>query len=154
MDVSFERLESFIVEAKAVTYVGDGEKSPSSRPKSVDLRYAAGEFAYHDTYFGDADFVGEEVVTFRGQPVWAMNYYGRILEPALITPAEVGKILKEGLTAMYREGRFLGGFEHDTGSGVYVDTSEGDARAFGGKEWITREGVTVYQLVYHGGLIR
>jgi len=55
---------------------------------------------------------------------------------------------------MYKEGRFLGGFEHTIGDDVYTDTSEGDVTSFTGTEWITRAGVRVYELVYHGGLVK
>jgi hypothetical protein len=152
--VDLEQLDAFIVRAKAATYVGNGAKSPSCRPGSHDLKFRDGEFAYLDSYFGGADFIGEEVVYYQGEPVWAMNYYGRILKPEMIEAAEAGSIIKQSLSAMYQEGRFLGGFEYDTGDGVYTDTSEGGVTAFTGKEWITREGVRVYELVYHGGLIK
>lgn len=154
MKVDVEQLNAFIVKAKAATYVGDGAKSPSCRSGSHDLQFQDGGFAYLDSYFGGADFIGEEVVYYRGEPVWAMNYYGRILKPEMIAAAEAGQIIKQSLSAMYREGRFLGGFECDTGDGVYTDTSEGDVASFTGKEWITRQGVVVYELVYHGGLIK
>ena len=151
---ALEQLEAFIVKAKAATYVGGGDKSESCRPKSHDLKFQDGDFAYLDSYFGGIDFIGEEVVYYKGEPVWAMNYYGRILRPEMIEAVEAGQIIKQGLSAMYREGRFLGGFEYDTGDGVYNDTSEGTVTAFTGKEWITREGVIVYDLIYHGGLIK
>lgn len=151
--VSLEQLEAFIVEAKAATYVGGGRESEPCRPGSHDLRFERGDFAYLDSYFGGADFLGQEVVYHRGEPVWAMNYYGRILKPDLIDAAEAGRIIQESLSAMYREGRFLGGFEHDAGDGVYTDTSAGNVASFSGEEWITRRGVRVYELVYHGGLI-
>jgi hypothetical protein len=153
-DLSLEQLEAFIVKAKAATYVGGGAKSPSCRPASHDLQFRDGDFAYLDSYFGGADFIGEEVVYYKGKPVWAMNYYGRILKPEMIAAAEAGRIIQQSLSKMYKEGRFLGGFEYDTGGGVYIDTSEGDVASFTGKEWITREGIVVYDLVYHGGLIK
>jgi hypothetical protein len=153
-DFTLKQLEAFIVKAKAATYVGDGAKGPSCRPGSHDLQLHDGDFAYLDSYFGGVDFIGEEVVYYKGEPAWAMNYYGRILEPETIAAAEAGRIIKQSLSAMYQEGRFLGGFEYDTGDGVYTDISEGDAAAFTGKEWITRAGVRVYELVYHGGLIK
>jgi hypothetical protein len=151
---TLQQLEAFIVKAKAATYVGGGAESPSCRPGSHDLRFRDGDFAYLDSYFGGADFMGQEVVYYKGEPVWAMNYYGRILESELVEAAEAGQMIKQGLSAMYQEGRFLGGFEHDTGDGVYTDTSEGDVASFTGKEWITRRGVVVYDLIYHGGLIK
>jgi hypothetical protein len=158
--LSLDQLAAFIVRAKSVTYAAGGAKSLSYRPGSHDLQFHEGEFAYLDSYFGGADFIGQEVIYYQGQPVWAMNYYGRILEPALIKPEEAGQIIQASLSALYKEGRFLGGFEHDTGQGVYTDTNEGDVTSFTGKEWImrhsemARQGVRVYELVYHGGLIR
>ena len=153
-DFSVEQLNKFIVQAKAATYVGDGVKITPCRPGSHDLKFAEGDFAYLDSYFGGADFLGQEVVYYRGEPVWAMNYYGRILEPERIRADEAGQIIKESLSAMYQEGRFLGGFEHAIGDDAFFDTSEGDAACFSGKEWITRGRTRVYELAYHGGLIK
>jgi hypothetical protein len=151
---SAEQLSAFIVKAKAATYVGGGAKSPSCRPGSHDLRFQHGSFSYLDSYFGSADFLGQEVVHYDGTPVWAMNYYGRILEPARIQAAEAGQIIQESLSQMYKEGRFLGGFEHATQDSIYVDMNEGDVASFSGREWIERGGTRVYELLYHGGLIK
>jgi hypothetical protein len=152
--VSLQQLEHFIVKAKAATYVGDGKNTESCRQGSHDLKFQESSFSYLDSYFGGTDFIGQEVVYYENEPVWAMNYYGRIIEPEKITPAEAGQIIKESLSLMYQEGRFLGGFEHQTGNGVYTDTSQGGLESFMGKEWITRETVRVYELLYHGGLIK
>jgi hypothetical protein len=149
-----DALEKFIVRAKAATYVGSGETSPSHRPASHDLEFQEGSFAYLDSYFGGADFIGEEVVYYEGQPVWAMNYYGRILEPSLISATEAGQIIKESLSRMYQEGRFLGGFKHNTAYGVYHDANQGNFTSFTGRELISRGGSVVYELYYHGGLIK
>ncbi len=152
--ISLQQLEHFIVKAKAATYVGDGEKAESCRQGSHDLKFQEGPFSYLDSYFGGADFIGQEVVYYENEPVWAMNYYGRIIQPEKISAAEAGQIIKESLSLMYREGRFLGGFEHGTGSGRYIDTNQGNLEFFTGVEWITRENVKVYELLYHGGLIK
>jgi hypothetical protein len=149
-----EELETFIVAAKRRTYVGSGEPATPLRPGSHDLEYSAGDFAYHDSYFGGTDFVGEEVVYWRGQPVWAEIYFGRILQPDLISAARAGEVIKTSLTKMYSEGRFLGGFEATDGDCTYRDVSAGDATWFQGREWIERSGRTAYELYYHGGLIR
>jgi hypothetical protein len=152
-DFSLEQLNTFIVHAKAKTYIGSGEESSSCRPASRDLRYTEGNFSYLDSYFGGADFIGEEVVYFQGQPVWAENYYGRLLEPGMISADGVGLILKESLSRMYQEGRFLGNFSYQTDTGYYTDTNSGSLTAFTGKEWITIGQTKVYELDYHGGLI-
>ena len=153
-DFSLEQLNTFIVRAKAATYVGGGAKSLAYRPGAHDLQFHEDAFSYLDSYFGGADFLGQEVVYFEGKPVWAMNYYGRILEPSLITAEEAGQIIQESLSRMYNEGHFLGGFEHSARNSSYVDSSEGDVTSFAGREWITRENVKVYELVYHGGLVK
>jgi len=153
-DFSLEQLSAFIVRAKAATYVGGGARSLSYRPGSHDLQFHEGAFSYLDSYFGGSDFLGQEVVYYEGEPVWVMNYYGRILEPALITAAEAGQMIQESLARMYEEGRFLGGFEHSIGNSTYVDASDGDVAAFMGTEWIVRDGIRVYELVYHGGLVK
>lgn len=147
-------LNSFIVAAKRETYVGSGASADPLRPGSHDLEYSAGDFAYHDTYFGGADFVGEEIVYWRGRPIWAENYFGHILEPDLITAERTGQVIKSSLTLMYAEGRFLGGFQAMDGDCDYQDASRGDVAWFQGREWIDRAGKTAYELYYHGGLIR
>ena len=119
-------LHAFIVRAKAATYVGGGAQTPSCRAGSHDLRFEDGPFCYLDSYFGGSDFLGEEVVYFQDVPVWAMNYYGRVLEPELISAAQAGQIIKASLSEMYKLGRFLGGFGHAVDGFTYTDTSEGD----------------------------
>jgi hypothetical protein len=154
MDVDIDQLNAFIVRAKAATYVGDGEPVTPCRLGSHDLRFSDGQWEYHDSYFGGSDFIGEEVVYFDGRPIWAMNYYGRILRDDLLTGAQAGQMIKASLSRMYKTGRFLGGFEHFENDLMYVDTSEGSADSFRGRELIRRAQEITYELVYHGGLIK
>lgn len=148
------QLNAFIVRAKAHSYVGDAKKSLSYRPGSHDIQFHEEPFAYLDSYYGGTDFIGQEVVYFQGEPVWAMNYYGKILAPTLIHAAQAGHIIKVSLSKLYEEGRFLGGFVCEVDDCTYTDTNEGAVESFTGKEWITRQGRQVYELVYHGGLIK
>ncbi len=154
MTLDINALHAFIVRAKAATYVGDGEHATPCRLGSHDLRFTDGEWAYLDSYFGGTDFVGEEVVYFAEKPVWAMNYYGRILREDLITAAQAGQMIKASLSRMYQEGRFLGGFEHTENDLTYVDASEGGTDSFRGREFIRRGLEVAYELMYHGGLIK
>jgi hypothetical protein len=150
----FDQLNAFIVRAKQSTYVGSGQKLLPYRLGSHDLQFIEGDWAYHDSYLGERDFIGQEAVYYCQKVVWAMNYFGRILNPVRITPAEAGVMIKASLSRMYAEGRFLGGFQHSAGELTYVDTNEGDFLFFTGREWISRKGETVYELVYHGGLVK
>lgn len=149
-----DELNAFIVRAKAATYVGDGKHVSSCRTGSHDLRFEEDYWAYHDSYFGGKDFIGEEVVYFEGRPVWAMNYYGRILREDLITAAQTGQMIKASLSLMYKEGRFLGGFEYTEHDLTYIDTNTGAVDCFRGRELIRRGKETAYELDYHGGLIK
>ena len=153
-ELSLGRLEAFIIKAKAATYAGNGKRVQPTRPGSIDLSYEEGDLTYRDSYFGSGDFIGEEVVWHRGEPAWAMNYYGYILVPEELSAEESGKVIKESLTALYSEGRFLSGFKHQTTLGLYIDTNEGDVSNFHGMEWTERGGRRLYELRYHGGLIR
>lgn len=83
-----------------------------------------------------------------------MNYYGVILQPEKIDAAEAGKIIKASLSHLYAEGRFLGGWQHQQADLTYYDTPAVDLTRFTGREWIEKSGEKVYELVYHGGLIR
>jgi hypothetical protein len=135
MDASLiNNLQEFIVSAKQATYVGSGQKLLPYRLGSHDLQFFNGDWAYHDSYLGENDFIGEEAVYYRGKVIWAMNYFGRILKPERITSAQAGAMIKSSLTKMYAEGRFLGHFEHSEGDLVYVDTNEGNVQFFTGRE--------------------
>lgn len=63
-------------------------------------------------------------------------------------------MMKRSLSRLYQEGRFLGEFAHREGALRYVDQHEGDVCSFRGREQISRDDETVYELVYHGGLLR
>jgi len=153
-NLSLVDLQSFIVRAKAATYVGGGEKISSCRTASHDFQFIDGDWSYLDSYFGGTDFIGEEAVWYADSPVWAMNYYGYILKPELITPTQAGHMIKVSLSRMYAENRFLGGCQHSEGNFTYFDTSEGEVNRFTGREWIQCDGIKAYELVYHGGLIK
>lgn len=147
-------LEDFIIEAKAATYVGNGQNAAPSRLGAHDLTYERGGWAYRDSYFGGTDFLGQETVWQSGNPVWAMNYYGYILRPELIDARQAGMVIKQALTLLYAQKRFLGGFSHTVGAFVYQDNVSGSYLRFHGVEHIEVDGVQAYQLRYHGGLVR
>lgn len=151
---STQELIDFILLAKQASYVGGGSSLLPYRLGSHDLQFIQGDWAYHDSYLGESDFIGEEIVYYCGKVVWGMNYFGRILLPEKITSAQAGTIIQQSLSKMYQSGRFLGGFQHTVGEYRYTDANIGDALYFTGKEWIDLNGELVYQLVYHGGLVK
>lgn len=152
--LELEALERFIVRAKRSTYVGGGLKLLPYRLGSKDLQFAEGDWAYHDSYLGETDFIGQEIVYHQRKPAWGMNYFGTILKGDRITAAQAGEMIMKSLSRMYAEGRFLGGFEYREGELRYVDQNEGDVRSFRGREQISLGDEIVYEMVYHGGSLR
>lgn len=149
-----DELTAIIVAAKAATYVGDGIKVSASRTGAHDLSWQSGDWRYLDSYFGGTDFLGQEVLWRRSEPVWAMNYYGYIKRPDLIDGQRAGATIRSALSAMYREGRFLGGFDWTGPHGRYLDRSEGGTGQFRGREVILVDSVEAYALDYFGGLVK
>ena len=152
--MTIDELNTIIVAAKAATYVGGGNKVPPSRAGAHDLSWERGDWRYLDSYFGGTDFLGQEVVWHRGEPVWSMSYYGYITRAELIDGERAGATIKAALSAMYAEGRFLGGFDWTGPHGRYLDRSEGSAGQFRGREVILVDGVEAYALDYFGGLVK
>jgi hypothetical protein len=151
--MDMDELNLVVVAAKQASYVGGGVKAASSRPGSHDLVWEEGDWRYRDSYFGGTNFIGQETVWRGAQPVWAMNYYGFILRPDLIDGQRAGETIKAALSAMYAQGRFLGGFAWSGPHGDYVDQSSGDVGHFFGREVILVDAVEAYGLHYCGGLI-
>jgi hypothetical protein len=147
-------MEAFVVAAKSATYVGSGSPAESSRPGSHDLMFEGDDWLYRDSYFGGTNFLGQETVWLRGEPVWAENYYGYILRPDMIDAAQAGATIKAALSTMYQERRFLGEFDWAGPHGHYQDHSSGDVSHFHGREVIIVSGVEAYALDYCGGLIK
>jgi hypothetical protein len=83
-----------------------------------------------------------------------MNYYGYVLRPDLIDAGRAGATIKAALSAMYEEGRFLGGFDWTGEHGRYEDRSTGDCTHFHGREAILVGETEAYRLDYFGGLIK
>ncbi|MBL1240429.1 MAG: hypothetical protein COB13_001150 [OCS116 cluster bacterium] len=147
-------LEAFIVAAKAACYVGGGAVAKPCRTDAHDLSFSDGDWKYLDSYFGGSDFIGQEVVWYKDTAIWAMNYYGYIMQPALINAQQAGGVIKNSLSLLYAKNRFLGGFEHVVGDYAYRDANKGDVMQFHGVEIILFEGEEVYRLDYHGGVIK
>lgn len=150
---ALEELTRFVVKAKQSTFASDGGSIPSTRPGSQDMTFADGDWRYHDSFFGTADFVGREIVYYKEAPVWGMAYLGRVLQKDVHKSA-LWQFLKRALLHTYAEGRFLGHSSYGEGEWLYRDTNEGTSARFSGVEEIYRNDDLVYRLDYFGGLLR
>lgn len=143
-------LVSFLVEAKRNAYAAGGSPSGSCRAHSRDFAYQNGRgYAYLDTYLGGARFAGEEAVWLRGEPVWSMNYAGRVLGQRF-----QGDFLKAALMAVTEKMPYRGPELFTRGDFHYHCRVEGDVDWFQGCEDIFCGEERVYEAVFHGGSVR
>lgn len=140
---------AFLLRAKRATYAGKGPEAASSRPSSHDLHYAESDMLYIDSFVGSERFTGEEVLWNGGQPLWAMNYTGRVMDDGFS-----GDFLKEALLLVSREYPYRGPLVHHNGDYVYHCSVHGEFEWFNGSEEIFCRDTKVYECAFHGGLVR
>jgi hypothetical protein len=150
--VNLEELEKFIAEARKNTYARGGK--PVENPSlagSYQLEHRKDEYFYRDIYFaGEKNFIGQEVVYLKDEPIWSMVYCGSA------EPPEVTDFLKDSLFTLCDSCRFGEGeweFEDKKKDFRYEYKGEGTLERFHGKEIISIKGEKVYKLRCQGGLI-
>jgi hypothetical protein len=148
-----EELFKFIVQAKINTYAGDGALSESSRPSSKDLYYKSGDYSYIDSYFGEINFIGQEVVFYKNWAVWGMNYFGEMLNDAPI-PEGFSECLKGALSLVTELAPYRGPESFAIGDFKYSCFFEGEFESFYGEETISYKGEDIYFLKFHGGMTK
>jgi len=154
---SLQRLTHFLIAAKQQTYAAGGSGSaavvPPLIPGSHQLEYRQGDFLYRDIYFGEAHFAGQEVVCFRGTPIWSMCYAGGWTN-SLEGPEEairLAGILQAALRLVPSEMPYRGPSHYLETPYAYHNEARGALHRFEGGETIQRDGVVLYQLFYTGG---
>ncbi len=156
--LSPDGLAAFLVEAKRHTYAAQGDDAsvPPLLPNSKQLEYRHGDWLYRDIYFGFMYFIGQETVYQLDTPSWSMGYAGEVIDPHA-SREEAGHIygfLQAALQQVQLDRPYRGPTVFQEDSFTYTDKSQGDLNSFWGSEEITRAGVMVYRLRYHGGMVR
>ncbi len=147
------KLEQFLVKAKVGAYASGGEGGEETLADgSKELTFQEGEFRYRDRYFGWSPFIGEEIVWYGDQVIWAMNYYGRVLGEA-VPAGQVYAFLQKALSQVQEDRPFRGPHSLQENDYEYYDESQGDVEQFVGVERILHQGQEIYRLNYHGGRI-
>lgn len=148
MDIN--KIIEFLLVAKKNTYAAANNKVDSCRMKSHDYRYQdKNGFTYLDSYFGGECFVGEEVVWLYENPVWSMNYVGRVIGENFS-----GDFLKAVLMQVPAELPFRGPEIYTKGDYHYHCKVEGEFVWFHGYEEIFYMDEKIYECYFHGGVIR
>ncbi len=145
------KLNEFLLKAKLHGYAtGEAKKLDNG---SKVFSYQEGEYEYKDTYFGFDPFIGEEIVFFRGTFIWGMNFYGKIISNK-VSAKDVYDLLKKAMLHIKEDCPFRGPSEFKENDFKYTDESEGTIEDFKGKEKIYYKWELVYELEYHGGLVK
>lgn len=142
------KIVEFLIKAKRSTYAGKGAETISSRPKSHDLAFEENELRYIDTYLGGYQFAGEEALWENGTPVWVMNYCWRVISDEF-----EGDFLKEALYNVPFDMPFRGPRNFLRDNFEYRCSVNGDFEWYNGVEEILKNGIKVYECIFHGGSI-
>ena len=144
-------LRGFIVQAKTNTYAtGEGSTAQPSRLGTKDFPYQMGDYKYLDSYVGGLNFAGQELVWKDEKSIWAMNYYGTTFNPVEGFPAFLFKSLK----LVTEANPYRGPEQYSDERFEYICSWNGDIKQFVGEEKILCSGEVIYQLSFHGGIIR
>ena len=154
--VNLEDLANFLVKAKVNAWAGDGREILPQRPGFKELEFIEGDWEYRDSYTGYYYAPGQEVVRFKGRPVWTMAYSGG-MKPEYHGNREFAKqtfaFLKEALKLVKPSMPFRGPLEFKHGDFEYRNRFFGDIKCFTGFEIITYKGKEVFRQDYVGGLV-
>jgi transcriptional regulator with XRE-family HTH domain len=144
-----EPVIAFLCKAKKECFAGEGNRTSSSRPESIDYTYSEGDYTYLDSYFGGEKFIGEEVLYVKGSPVWSMNYCGRNLGEGYS-----GNFLTEALLRVSMEYPYRGPLVYKNGDYSYHCIVDGEVEWFHGYEEMFLLDRKVYECFFHGGIIK
>ncbi len=148
--IDIKKVVNFLLVAKKNTYAGKDNITTSSRTNSHDYSYKDDNgYAYYDTYLGGECFAGEEAVWLHNNPVWSMNYVGRVIGENFS-----GDFLKEALRAVPEELPFRGPEIFTKGDYHYHCKVDGEFPWFQGYEEIFYMDEKIYECYFHGGSIR
>ncbi len=155
-EINLDDLVGFLVRAKRATYAGDGAEVAPQRPGFKDLEYIEGDWEYRDSYSGFYRAPGQEVVRFKGEPVWIMSYDGG-MKPEFQDDEAFAKqtfaFLKKALMCVDGSRPYRGPHLMREGYWKYSNQVSGDITSFSGTEKILFKGKRVFTQNYIGGLI-
>ncbi len=156
-NIDLKTLAEFLIKAKKVTYASGSEANiPAQRPGFKELEFKEGEWEYRDSYSGFFRAPGQEIVRFRGVPVWSMSYDGGMLEEFWGNEAfakQTFSFLKKALMSVPIQKPFGGPENLKEGDYEYIMDVEGNITSFKGTEKILFKGKVVFVQHFMGGLI-
>ncbi len=157
MEKLIKELNGFLGRATTKTYAGSGPEIDTQRPGFIELEYKEGDWHYRDSYAGFFRSWGQEVVRYKGKPIWT-QLYGGGMEKAYISNTQFAhqtfQFLKKAMSSGEKSGMFQprGPERFRQGDWKYTSTWDGDINTFIGSEKITYKGKTVFTHSFLGGI--
>jgi len=155
--VNLSELAKFLIEAKISTYAShNSDKIVPQRPNFDELVFSKGDWDYRDSYCGFFSAPGQEVVSFKETPIWAMAYSGGMLSKYwgdVNFAKETFGFLKSALGLVKVSAPYRGPKKLKKGDFEYTSKVKGDITSFVGHEVINFKGKKVFEQDYIGGLI-
>ncbi len=143
-------LIDFLVVARRRTYaipdgtdVGDG---------TSHMLFDSGPWRYRDRYAGTNPYGGHEIVWRDGTVVWMKNYMAEVVceEPPM---EDIYRFQREVLGQPDRDHLMRGPARVVRGPYRYANSVEGTLARFSGTETISHDGIPVYRMIFHGGIV-
>ena len=156
MKINLKELAKFLVKAKVEGYAGSGKEVRPQRPNFKELEFKKGNYYYRDSYSGFFFAPGQEIVSFKNKPIWAMAYSGGMnfkYHGNYNFAKEVFNFLKKALSKVPVSKPFRGPNRLKEGNFLYVSSINGGIKDFCGCEKIFYKGKLVFKQYYIGGLI-
>jgi hypothetical protein len=155
MDIDLKKLAKFLVKAKKETYATGGKEAEPQRPGFKELEFSEGDFNYRDSYIGFYAAPGQEIVRFKGVPIWSMAYDGETMKKFRKKEfaSDIFTFLKKALMRVDESKPFRGPERFEEDDFLYTSEVTGDIKRFNGHERILYKGEEVFSQNYFGGLI-
>ena len=151
--LNIKELCGFLINAKRNTFAKDAPREQSKSPLSKNYLYEKGDFRYEDQYFGELLDIGEEIVWYRGIPIWGMGYRGGMKKNHSNLAKQTFGILRDALMDPEPNFPVRGSQNLIDGDYEYINKSKGDITSFTGSELIKKNKQVIYFRDYVGGLI-
>ncbi len=144
---------NFIQKAKKATFASKMARPVKTEDNGLEYIYKEKPFLYKDKYFGHFVDVGQEIVWYRGNPIWAMSYRGGMLSHRYLSK-KCFSFLKRCLKKLPKDFPIRGPESYKEGDFRYENTWKGDIESFFGEEKIFWKGKQIYFRNYLGGVIK
>lgn len=156
-----KNLLQFMYEAHMNTYAAPRETNqqhqlfPPLNDGHIEFLYEQGPWKYHDSYVGEQNAPGKEIIYYNGDPIWTMSYQSKLFVEDSEQVYNVYEFLKDALSHNTPEEPFRGPKEYERDGFTYsFIIQQGDINDFIGKEEIYHEGKLVYTNHTMGTLIQ